>query len=62
MYTVMMVDIDIFTPDNPIENFFHFMAINVRDLRDPLTTGEIVHDYVPPFAFLYNPDVNNTIE
>jgi len=52
-YTVMLVDVDIFQPDSDVTNFFHYMSINVPG--DRIDDGDLIYEYVPPFAFLYNP-------
>ena len=49
----MVVDVDIFQPDNPITNFFHFMATNIPG--NDVSRGDVNFDYIPPFAFSYAP-------
>ena len=60
LYTLMLVDVDIFQPGNPVSNFFHYLATNIPGKN--ILAGDENLQYIPPFAFSYKPGLGLDVE
>ncbi|XP_059086677.1 phosphatidylethanolamine-binding protein homolog F40A3.3-like isoform X2 [Tigriopus californicus] len=54
MYTLMIVDVDIFRPESPVTNFIHYLSTNIPGSN--IMAGDENFQFIPPFAFLYSPE------